>query len=58
MSQIGNSILPEKQRTDWAEEEIKERDRYARWLADKIAYDQFRGIPQFFICRTSCIKGK
>jgi len=57
MSQINNNILPEKQRADWTEEEIKKWNRYARWLADKIAYNQFCGVPYFFICRTSCIKG-
>lgn len=59
MSQIGNSTLPEKQIQSCTEEEIKKWDQYARWLADKIAYDEFRGIPHFFIWRDSsaCRKG-
>lgn len=59
MSQIGNNTLPEKQIQSWTEEEIKKWDWYARMLADKIAYDEFRGIPHFFILRTSstCRKG-
>ena len=57
MGRISNDILSEKQRANWTEEEIKEWDRYTRRLADKIAYNQFRGVPYFFICRTSCIEG-
>lgn len=59
MSQIGNGTLPKKQIQSCTEEEIKKWDWYARMLADKIAYDEFRGIPHFFILRTSstCRKG-
>lgn len=45
MCQISNDILTKKQISNWTKEEIKEWDRYALRLADKIAYDQFRGIP-------------
>lgn len=53
MNQIDNGIFSEKSIQSCTEEEIKNGDQYARWLADKIAYDEFRGIPHFFILRTS-----
>ncbi len=45
MSQISYGKLPNKDRKDWTEEEIKEWDQYARKVVDQIAYVKFRCIP-------------
>lgn len=43
-----------KDRESCTDEEKERWDQYAKWLANKIAYDEFRGVPSMKFIMTEC----